>query len=160
MIRSILMIVFACMLVACSPQTSDDAVRIYATISGVSEPIIMHQDSTRVLEQLGDPLKYFDMQSCAFEGLDRYYGFLDYEIATYDLKDKRLFLSLQIATSEIAVNETLTIGGHVDDVKAILGEPSYVSEGMMRFTDGQSLLTLVFDQDNVITIMILSAVLD
>lgn len=113
-----------------------------------------------VLEKLGEPVKYFEAASCAFQGLDKVYTYQHFEIDTYPDGDKDIISSIILKDDLIETPEGLCIGMSKADMESVYGTDYEEKGNMCVYTkDGMHLSVLV--ENGVITsIEYGSAVLD
>lgn len=125
---------------------------------GVS--ISVDADMKPVADALGEPSKYFEAASCAFEGLDKVYTYNGFEINTYPSGDKDLIASVILKSDSVTTKEGAYIGMSLEDVKAKYGTDYEDKNGMITYSkDGMKLCFLVQD-GNVTSIQYSSNVLN
>lgn len=97
-----------------------------------------------VLEKLGNPVKYFEAASCAFEGLDKIYTYQHFEINTYPNGEKDIISSIVLKDDLIETPEGLAIGMTKADMEAAYGTDYEEKGNMCVYTkDGMHLSVLV-----------------
>ena len=102
-----------------------------------------------VLEVLGEPGKYFEAASCAFEGLDKYYTYEHFEIDTYPDGDKDYISAIVLIDDLVSTPEGITLGSTRDDVTAAYGENYTMNGSSFIYTKGTTHLTFVFQGNEV-----------
>lgn len=118
------------------------------------------QDMAQVLEELGDPVSYYEAASCAFQGLDKIYTYQHFEINTYPDGDRDLISSIVLKDDLISTPEGLCIGQTKAEMEAIYGTDYETKGNMCVYTkDGMHLCVLV-EGDAVTSIEYDSAVLE
>jgi len=110
--------------------------------------IVMNSDMTYTLEALGTPMAEFEEPSCAFDGIDRIFGYPDLQIHTYPVGDSDHIHTVMLLNDLIRTTEGNIRIRHssLQDVIDFYGD-GYVHEaGMYTFTRG--LTTLEFYIEN------------
>ena len=72
--------------------------------------IEMDADAAPILEKLGEPVSYFEAESCAFEGLDKTYTYNGFELDTYPNGDKDYVSAVVLKDDSVATAEGICIG--------------------------------------------------
>ena len=109
-------------------------------------------DMADVLEALGEPLKYFEAASCAFDGLDKTYTYAGYVILTRPDGKKDYINSIQLTDDSVQTPEGAYIGMTTDAVKGIYGDPTEETATLLSYTDGNTTLNFVLKDAKVISI--------
>lgn len=117
-------------------------------------------DMAPVLEALGEPSKYFESASCAFEGLDKFYTYSSFEIETYPQGEKDYVSTIVLKDDAVSTAENIYIGSSLTDVTNAYGT-DYTEQGSMLvyYKDGMKLCIFV-ENDAVTSIQYFSTVLD
>ena len=114
-------------------------------------------DMADVLTALGEPLKYFEAASCAFDGLDKTYTYAGYIILTRPDGKKDYVNSIQITDDSVQTPEGAYIGLFADAVKDLYGKPNEETETLLSYTDGNTTLNFILKDAKVISIEYLPA---
>ena len=109
-------------------------------------------DMADVLEALGQPLKYFEAASCAFDGLDKTYTYAGYVILTRPDGKKDYINSIQLTDDSVQTPEGAYIGMTTDAVKGIYGDPTEETATLLSYTNGNTTLNFVLKDAKVISI--------
>lgn len=125
------------------------------TLNGVTVSIDAPMAS--LLEKLGEPSKYFESQSCAFQGLDKVYTYGGVVIRTYPLSEVDYVLNVELKDDTVTTAEGIYIGESKARVTEVYGEPSSSNEVSISYTKGGTVLTFFFEED-VVTSIIYAAV--
>ena len=136
-----------------------EALSGYVFVSGETS-IAMDMDMEKVLATLGEPKKYFEAASCAFEGLDKTYTYDHFQVTTYPMEDKDLVNGVLLLDDMIATPEGLSVGSSKDDMIAAYGEDYKEVDGLCVYTKDGSHLQILLSDDKVVTIEYASGVLD
>lgn len=117
-------------------------------------------DMAPVLEKLGEPAKYFEAASCAFQGLDKTYTYNSFEIQTYPQGDKDYISVIILKDDAVSTAEGCYIGCSREDVTKAYGT-DYTEQGSMLVykKDGMKLCFLL-ENDAVTSIQYFSTVLE
>lgn len=130
-------------------ETKDERTAVAVTQAGIVTPpegydgyVFQADDNTAVcvgepiepiLANLGEPARYFEVPSCAFDGLERVRGYDGYEIHTYTEEDgeERVF-SIVVTGEDRRTPEGAYVGQSIGEVTVIYGLPedSIVEDGM------------------------------
>ena len=120
--------------------------------------IYMNTDVAPVIEALGEPLQYFEAESCAFKGLDKTYTYAGFEITTYPLDGKDYISSLYLMDDSVSTPEGIYIGSTVDDMLEAYGNDYEEASGSYTYTKGESKLQFIVSDDEIISITYLAIV--
>lgn len=124
--------------------------------NGVS--IYMNTDSAPVVEALGEPLEYFEAESCAFKGLDKFYTYNGFELSTYPLDGVDYISSVNFMDDSISTTEGIYLGSTVEDMTAAYGSGYTEEAGSYTYTKDDSQLTFITKDGEIIAITYLAVV--
>lgn len=116
-------------------------------------------DAAAVVEQLGEPLSYFEAPSCAFEGIDKIYTYNSFEIETYPMDGKDFISMVTFKDDSITTPEGVGIGDSVDKVKEVYGDCAEEG-GMMVYEKDDMKLCFIVKDGAVVSVEYKSTVLD
>ena len=105
-----------------------------------------------ILKELGEPLDYFEAESCAFQGLDKTYYFSGFELTTYPNNGKDYVSSIYFQDDSVSTAEGIYIGSPVDDVVEAYGKEYTGGENAYIYTKEDSSLVIIAENDEVISI--------
>ena len=110
--------------------------------------IVMNSDMSSTLAALGTPMAEFEEPSCAFDGIDRIFGYPDLQIHTYPVGDTDHIHTVMLLSDLVRTTEGNIRIRHssLDDVIAVYGNDFVHEAGMYTFTRG--LTTLEFYVEN------------
>lgn len=117
-------------------------------------------EMTAVLEKLGEPASYFEAASCAFQGLDKVYTYLHFEINTYPDGDKDIISSIVLKDDLIETPEGISIGMSKADMESAYGTEYETKGNMCVYTKEGMHLSFLVENDAITSIEYGSAVLD
>lgn len=129
----------------------------YVFLTGKGNSVAVNQDMTEVLAVEGEPLSYFEAESCAFDGLDKTYTYAGFVISTRPEEGKDLVNSILLTDDSVTTPEGVYIGSSRDAVIAAYGEGDEVGASL-SYTKGDCTLNFIFDGDTVISIEYLPVV--
>ena len=109
-------------------------------------------DFAPLLAYLGDPVNYFEAESCAFEGLDKTYTYDGVEIVTYPDEDVDRISSVRILSEAVSTPEGITIGSTPEDVTAAYGEDYTAMGQQYTYEDGDCLLSVLFQDGKAVSV--------
>jgi hypothetical protein len=129
------------------PKKSDGGFKL--TMKGTA--IAINDDMAPIAEKLGKPTKYFESESCAYQGLDKVYTYGGVVIRTYP-KDKNDFvLNVELKDDSVSTEEGISIGDAKDKVKEVYGEPTSTTDTSSVYKKGDSNLTFIFGSDGSVS---------
>ena len=126
---------------------------IVEAVSGaetVSVEIGVDQDFAPVLALIGEPVGYFESVSCAFQGMDKVYTYPSFVVNTYPQDGADMVASIYLMDDMFTTAEGAYIGMHMDEVKAIYGEPTSAAESSISFGKGGCMLSFLCDADGYV----------
>lgn len=115
-------------------------------------PLPMNAEFAPLLEYLGEPDKYFEAASCAFEGLDKTYTYGGLEIITYPNEEKDFISSIRLLDDSVSTPEGITIGSTPEDVTAAYGEDYEELGSQYVYKNGDATLTVLFEDGAAISV--------
>jgi len=124
--------------------------------NGVS--IYMNTDVAPVVDALGESLEYFESESCAFKGLDKFYTYPGFEITTYPLDGKDYVSVVYLMDDTVSTPEGIYLGSAVEDMIAAYGDNYEESSGSYTYTKDESKLQFIAKDDAIISITYLADV--
>lgn len=119
--------------------------------------VTIDQDMAEVLAALGEPQSYFEAASCAFEGLDKIYTYSGFQITTRPEGDKDYVNSILLTDDSVTTPEGAYIGALKEDAYAAYGQRSEGPSGSLSLTLDNVTLSLICENDKVISIEYLPA---
>ncbi len=120
--------------------------------------VYMNTDVEPVIEALGEPLHYFEAESCAFKGLDKTYTYAGFEITTYPLDEKDYISAINLMDDTVATPENVYLGSTVDEMIAAYGEDYTESSGSYTYAKDASKIQFIVMNDEIIAITYLADV--
>ena len=109
-------------------------------------------EAAPIIEALGDPLEYFESESCAFHGLDKIYTYGGFRIYTYPVDEVDYIQNVELVDDSVSTQEGIYIGSSADDVKKAYGESDEVINAEWVYTKGDSTLHFIFTDEKVVSI--------
>lgn len=100
----------------------------------------------------GEPDKYFESESCAFQGMDKVYTYGSVVISTYPENDKDYVLTIELKDDTITTAEGIYIGSSKADVTATYGVATQETDVALVYDKGDCQLTFFFEDDCVTNI--------
>lgn len=119
----------------------------------------MDADAAAIVEQLGEPLSYFEAPSCAFEGIDKIYTYSSFEVETYPMDGKDFVSMVTFKDDSITTPEGVAIGDSVDKVKEVYGDCAEEG-GMLVYEKDDMKLCFIIKDGVVVSVEYKSTVLD
>ncbi len=117
-------------------------------------------NTNEFLSALGDPLHYYEVKSCAFEGMDKIYTYTSFEISTYPSGANDLVSSIYFKDDTVTTQEGVYLGMAKSDVLALYGSNYTESAGAYVYSKGGMELHFIFDGETLASIEYVTTVLD
>ena len=117
-------------------------------------------NTNEFLSALGDPLHYYEVKSCAFEGMDKIYTYTSFEISTYPNGANDLVSSIYFKDDTVTTQEGAYLGMSKSDVLALYGSNYTESAGAYVYSKGGMELHFIFDGETLASIEYVTTVLD
>lgn len=114
--------------------------------------IALHAPAEAIVAALGEPKKYSESTSCAFEGLDKSYGYGSFYLETYPLGDKDYVYGWYFVDDMVENAEGICIGSTKADVEAAYGAENYNGTNAFEMTKGSGKLTVILENDVVTSV--------
>ena len=136
--------------VAEEANSGEEANTYSYTLDGTK--IVLNSEMSTVVDALGDPDKYFESDSCAFQGLDKVYTYGSVVITTYPDNEVDYVYTIDLKDDTVETDEGVYIGASKEDVEAAYGTPGSETDVAYIYTKGDTMLTIIFEDDCVIGI--------
>lgn len=143
-------------------ETTPDEDEQYKGYAFAYQNVVVEIDAEAapIIEKLGEANSYFEAPSCAFEGIDKMYGYHSFEVDTYPLKDKDYISAIIFKDDTITTAEGVGIGDTIDKVTEIYGNDGSNEDGMLVFEKDKVKLCFIVQDNSVASIEYRSTVLD
>ena len=109
--------------------------------------VVLGAEMKPIADKLGEPTKYFESQSCAFQGLDKVYTYGGVTIRTYPDKEVDYVLSIELKDDSVSTVEGISIGDAKDKVKKAYGDAASSTDTSDVFEKGGSKLSFIYGND-------------
>ena len=109
--------------------------------------VVLGAEMAPVADKLGKPTKYFESQSCAYQGLDKVYTYGGVIIRTYPENDVDYVLNIELKDDSVSTVEGISIGDAKAKVKEAYGEPTSTTDTSDVFVKGSSKLSIIYGND-------------
>lgn len=134
----------------------DNETPVYAFVLG-DKRVDVNEDMTLALADLGEPLSYFEAESCAFDGLDKTYTYSGFIITTRPEGEKDYIQSILLTDDSVTTAKGIYIGSTRDEVIASYGETDDALPTLLSYTSAGTTLNFILDGDTVVSIEYLPA---
>lgn len=114
--------------------------------------IALHAPAEAIVAALGEAKTYSESTSCAFEGLDKQYGYGSFYLETYPIGDKDYVYGWYFVDDMVENAEGICIGSTKADVEAAYGAENYNGTNAFEMTKGSGKLTVILENDVVTSI--------
>ncbi|MBQ8246248.1 MAG: hypothetical protein IJZ42_03880 [Lachnospiraceae bacterium] len=141
-------------------QTNNTSLDDYKFVyNGVT--IAPDMNTKEFLDALGEPLHYYEVKSCAFEGMDKIYTYTSFEVSTYPNGANDLVSSIYFKDDTVTTEEGAYIGMTKADVLALYGDNYANDAGAYVYSKGGMELRFIFDDaDSLVSIEYATTVLE
>lgn len=120
------------------------------TYNGVK--IALNAPAQAIIDALGEPKSYSESTSCAFEGLDKTYGYPSIYIQTYTKDNVDYIYGFWFEDDLVSNNEGLSIGSTLADVQACYSADDFNGTDTYQIRKGSGMLTILLDNETVTSI--------
>ena len=113
-----------------------------------------------MLDDLGEPLSYYEAESCAFGDLDKVWTYNGFTIYTYQTEDVDYIYDVVLSSDALSTPEGVSIGDSVDDVKEAYGDPEEEDDKQLVYRKGDMRLIFLLSDGSVSSIDYQSSILE
>ena len=114
-----------------------------------------------VIEALGEPTSYYEVPSCAFEGMEKIYDYSSFEITTYEVEDVDYIANIYLKDDLVSTPEGISLFMTSADLTETYGDDYQVAEGQYVYTKDNTKLIVIVNSDlEIISIQYGSTFLD
>ncbi|MBQ6569316.1 MAG: hypothetical protein IJL87_03575 [Clostridia bacterium] len=114
--------------------------------------IAVEMEATNIKGMLGEPDKYFESDSCAFQGKDKVYTYGSVVINTYPSGEKDFVMSIELKDDLVETAEGICIGASKEDVIAAYGEPTETTDKAICYVKDYCKLSFMLENGKVSSI--------
>lgn len=115
--------------------------------------IAINADGAALTEALGEPLKYFEEASCAFEGIDKTYIYNGFELTLYpDENGNYKVWSIFFTDDTVSTAEGISLGMSPEEVKAAYGDDYTEAGRQLIYLKGETRLIFIITEEKVTSI--------
>ncbi len=114
--------------------------------------ITLYAEAAPIIEALGEPLKYTESTSCAFEGLDKSYDYGSFHLETYPQGDQDFVYGWWFVDDLVETDEGICIGSSQADVEAAYGAENYNGSNAYIVKQGGGVLTVILENGVVTSV--------
>lgn len=114
--------------------------------------IQLYAPAKPIIETLGEPKKYTESPSCAFNGLDKTYFYGSFYMDTYPEDGEDFVYGWWFADDSVTTQEGIYIGSAQADVEAAYGADSFNGENAYIVTRNGGTLTVIVEEGCVVSI--------
>ena len=105
--------------------------------------IQFHAPAEPIVEALGEPVKYTESASCAFQGLDKSYYYGSFYLETYPDGDKDYVYGWWFADDSVSTEEGIYIGATQAEVENAYGTEGYNGSNAYTIKRDSGSLTII-----------------
>ena len=114
--------------------------------------IKLHASAEPIVKALGEPNKYTESPSCAFNGLDKTYFYGSFYMDTYPVDGHDYVYGWWFADDSVATQEGIYIGAAQSSVAAAYGADCFNGENAYIITRNGGTLTIIVENGSVTSI--------
>lgn len=111
--------------------------------------ITLHAPAAAIVSALGEPVKYTESTSCAFEGLDKSYYYGSFYLETYPKNGEDFVYGWWFADDSVTTQEGIYIGATQADVEKAYGTDGYNGTNAYTIKKADGTLTIILDNGTV-----------
>lgn len=112
--------------------------------------IKLHAPAAPIIEALGEPKKYTESASCAFDGLDKTYYYGSFYLDTYPQDEEDFVYGWWFADDSLTTAEGIYIGATQAEVEAAYGADAFNGANAYIVKQSDGMLTVIL-QDGVVS---------
>lgn len=140
-------------------QTNNTSLDDYKFVyQGVT--ITPDMNTNEFLDALGEPVHYYEVKSCAFEGMDKIYTYNSFEVSTYPNGANDLVSYIYFKDDTVTTEEGAYIGMAKADVLALYGDNYVERAGVYVYTKGGMELRFIFNGESLASVEYATTVLE
>ena len=118
-------------------------------------------EASAVVTALGEPASYYEVPSCAFEGLEKIYDYSSFEITTYEADGTDYIANIYLKDDLVSTSEGISLFMTTDEMINTYGEDYSVNEGeYVYLKDSTKLIFIVTYEGEILSIQYGSTFLD
>lgn len=118
-------------------------------------------EANGVITALGEPASYYEVPSCAFEGMEKIYDYTSFEITTYEVEDVDYIANIYLKDDLVETPEGISLYMTSADLTEAYGDNYTVAEGQYVYTKDNTKLIVIVNPDlEIISIQYASTFLD
>ena len=114
--------------------------------------ITLHAPAAPIVAALGEPVKYTESTSCAFEGLDKSYYYGSFYLETYPKGDEDFVYGWWFADDSVTTQEGIYIGATQAEVEKAYGTECYNGSNAFTVKKADGTLTVILEDGAVTSI--------
>lgn len=111
--------------------------------------IEVDKEAGNLKSTVGEPLEYFEAESCAAQGIGKTYTYSDVIIETYPDGDKDMVLYITLKSDMVSTAEGADLSMTKEEVIAIYGEATTQTDSSLTYKKGSMGLIFIFDGDTM-----------
>ena len=111
--------------------------------------ITFHAPAAPIVDALGEPTKYTESTSCAFDGLDKSYYYGSFYLETYPQGDEDFVSGWWFADDTVSTEEGIYIGATLAEVEKAYGSENYNGTNAFVIDKADGTLTIILEKDLV-----------
>lgn len=105
--------------------------------------LMMNEDVSPALKELGNWMNYAESPSCAFRGLDKIYSYSGFDIYTYPDGQIDRINSIYFTDSSVSTPEGIRIGSSLEEIIIAYGNEYTEEYGVYSYTKEDSVLSFI-----------------
>lgn len=135
-----------------SVQTEAPAAENLFSLTYQGVEITLHAPAAPIVEALGEPKKYTESASCAFDGLDKTYYYGSFYLDTYPQGEEDFVYGWWFADDSLTTAEGIYIGSTQASVEAVYGAETFNGTNAYVVKQNDGVLTVILEAGIVTSI--------
>lgn len=135
-----------------APNTGNEPVQDSYSFTYKGTKIALNAPAADIIAALGEPKTYSESTSCAFDGLDKSYGYGSFYLETYPLNGKDYIYGWYFVDDLVANAEGICIGSSLADVQTAYGSEGYNGTNAYQIKKGSGMMTIILENDKVTSV--------
>lgn len=121
--------------------------------------VAMDMDAVPVIEALGEPKEYYEVPSCAFDGLDKIYNYGSFIVETYEQNGKDYISTVCFYDDLVETPEGITLYATRERVLEVYGVCQEEEANLLVYRKDGMVLRFLLKDDEVVSIEYISGIL-
>jgi hypothetical protein len=145
-----------------SAQSSQGGAKVTGGASAAAEAVLFYEAggvkvhpydlADSVLSALGEPLRTFESDSCAYQGKDYFYSYDGFQLTVNEVDGAKHVTAIKVLDDTVSIPQGVKIGSTEDEMKNLMGDDYTGASGMYTFAEGTTTLQIIVKEGAVASI--------